>query len=91
MDIKKGTVVYSLAGHDKGDFQVVMDFDDKYAKVCDGKYRPIERLKSKKLIHLKFTNTVLSEDKLRTNKSVRDALRPFKEASNKCDNTKNLQ
>ena len=50
MKLEKGTVVYSLAGHDKGDFQVVIEFDDKYAKVCDGKYRPLERLKKKKLI-----------------------------------------
>ena len=61
MELKKGAVVISKAGHDKGDFQVVIDFDDKYAYVCDGKYRPLERLKKKKLIHLKFTNTVLDE------------------------------
>ena len=48
MKLEKGTVVCSLAGHDKGDFQVVIEFDDKYAKVCDGKYRPLERLKKKK-------------------------------------------
>jgi ribosomal protein L14E/L6E/L27E len=81
MNIEKGTIVYSLAGHDKGDFQVVMDFDDTYAKVCDGKHRPLERLKKKKLIHLKLTNTVLSEEKLRTNKSIRISLRPFNEAA----------
>ncbi len=81
MDIKKGTVVYSLAGHDKGDFQVIMDFDNKFARVCDGKHRPLERVKKKKLIHLKPTNTILSEDKLQTNKSIRDALKPFKEAA----------
>ena len=62
MDLQKGVVVYSLAGHDKGDFQVIVDFDDKYAKVCDGKYRPLERPKKKRL---------------------RNALRPFIEASNK--------
>lgn len=91
MDIKKGTVVYSLAGHDKGDFQIVMDFDDKYAEVCDGKYRPLERLKKKKLIHIKLTNTVLCEERLRTNKSIRDALKPFKEASDKSGEAKKLQ
>ena len=77
MKLEKGTVVYSLAGHDKGDFQIVVEFDDKYAKVCDGKYRPLERPKKKKLIHIKVTNTVLSEDSLKTNKSIRVSLRPF--------------
>lgn len=80
MNLEKGTVVYSLAGHDKGDFQVVVDFDDKYAKVCDGKYRPLERPKKKKLIHIKVTNTVLSEDSLKTNKSIRVSLKPFMDA-----------
>ena len=27
MQLKIGTVVYSLAGHDKGDFQVIIAFD----------------------------------------------------------------
>lgn len=91
MEIKKGTVVYSLAGHDKGDFQVIMEFDDKYAKVCDGKHRPIEKPKKKKLIHLKLINVILSKDKLQTNKSVRNALKPFKEASNKSREANKLQ
>lgn len=83
MELKKGTVVYSLAGHDKGDFQVIIDFDDEYAKVCDGKYRPLERLKKKKLIHIKITNTILNENDLKTNKSIRRLLRPFMEKSGK--------
>lgn len=80
MELKKGAVVYSLAGHDKGDFQVIIEFDDKYAKVCDGKYRPLERLKKKKLIHIKLTNTVVDESLLQTNKSIRNLLKPFNEA-----------
>ena len=83
MKLEKGTVVYSLAGHDKGDFQVVVEFDDKYAKVCDGKYRPLERPKKKKLIHIKITNTVLNENSLKTNKSIRVSLKPFMDAVRK--------
>lgn len=83
MKLEKGTVVYSLAGHDKGNFQVVVEFDDKYAKVCDGKYRPLERPKKKKLIHIKITNTVLNENSLKTNKSIRVSLKPFMDAVKK--------
>lgn len=83
MKLEKGTVVYSLAGHDKGDFQAVVEFDDKYAKVCDGKYRPLERPKKKKLIHIKVTNTVLSEGSLKTNKSIRVSLKPFMDSVKK--------
>ncbi len=81
MDIKVGTVVYSKAGHDKGDFQVIIDFDDKYVRVCDGKYRPLERPKKKNLIHVKATNNVLNQENFLTNKALRRALRPFNEAS----------
>lgn len=77
MELKKGTIVYSLAGHDKGDFQVIIEYDDKYAKVCDGKYRPLERLKKKKFIHIKLTNKVVDESFLSTNKSIRNILKPF--------------
>ena len=83
MKLEKGTVVYSLAGHDKGNFQVVVGFDDKYAKVCDGKFRPLERPKKKKLIHIKITNTVLNENSLKTNKSIRVSLKPFMDAVRK--------
>ena len=83
MDLQQGIVVYSLAGHDKGDFQVIVDFDDKYAKVCDGKYRPLERPKKKRLIHIKATKTVLDECALLNDRALRNALRPFIEASNK--------
>ena len=65
MEVKRGTIVRSLAGHDKGDFQVIIDFNDEYVKVCDGKYRPLERPKKKKLIHVKLTNTVISEDSMK--------------------------
>ena len=77
MEVKRGAVVISKAGHDKGDFQVIMDFDETYAYVCDGKYRPLERPKKKKLMHLKVTNTVLEENLIKTNKSIRGALKPF--------------
>lgn len=82
MELKKGTVVYTLAGHDKGTFQVVLDFNDKYAMVCDGKYRTLERLKKKNLIHLKLTNTVLSDADMTSNRAVRLALKPFNESLN---------
>ncbi len=84
MELKKGVVVYTLAGHDKRTFQVVVDFDDNYVFVCDGKYRPLERPKKKNLIHLKLTNTVLKESDMRSNRSIRSALKPFAESVSVC-------
>ncbi len=81
MEIKKGTVVRSLAGHDSGDFQIIMDFDANSATVCDGKHRPLERPKRKKLKHLSITKTIVDSEQLQTNKSIRKVLRPFIEAA----------
>ena len=36
MEVKRGTIVRSLAGHDKGDFQVIIDFNDEYVKLAKG-------------------------------------------------------
>ncbi len=80
MESRKGLVVRSVAGHDKGSFQVIIDESDGYVFLCDGKNHPLDRLKKKKLIHLRVTNTVLEEKKLETNKSIRLALKPFREA-----------
>lgn len=79
MEVKRGQVVRSKAGHDKGDFQAVLRVEGPTAMVCDGKRRPLERPKRKKLIHLAATATVLGEDALRTNRQIRAALRPFRE------------
>lgn len=77
MQIVRGTVVRSSAGHDKGDFQVILDCDDVYAVVCDGKHRPLGKTKKKKIKHLKITNTVVDEKSLLTNKLIRKVLKPF--------------
>ena len=73
--MNRGLVVYSLAGHDKGNFQVVINADEKFALVCDGKSRPIERPKKKNIIHLKTTKMSVDEKCLESNKSLRLSLR----------------
>ncbi len=83
MEWKQGQVVRSLAGHDKGCFLAVLEYAPPYAVVCDGKRRPLERPKRKKLFHLAPTGTVLPEEALKTNRQIRSALRPFQEAAAK--------
>lgn len=77
MQVKRGQVVKSIAGHDKGGFLTVLNVDGKLALVCDGKHRPLERPKKKKLFHLAATQTVLAEEALTTNRQIRAALRQF--------------
>ncbi len=79
MEIKRGQVVRSIAGHDKGGFLTVLEVSPPVALVCDGKRRPLERPKRKKLFHLAPTTATLPEEALKTNRQIRAALRPFRE------------
>ena len=49
MEWRRGQVARSLAGHDKGTFLAVLEVAPPYAVVADGKARPLERPKRKKL------------------------------------------
>ncbi len=86
MELRKGMVVRSIAGHDKGYFQVIMNESNGYVFLCDGKSHPLNKLKKKKLIHVRLTNTVIKEDMLTTDKSIRLVLKPFSESirNNNC-------
>ncbi len=73
-----GQIVCSSSGRDKGYFMVTVAEDELYLYVCDGKERPLERPKRKNRKHLRFTNTVLSEDSFKTNKNLRKELAIFR-------------
>ena len=77
MELERGRVVRSLAGHDKGGFFTVLSADASTAVICDGKRRPLERPKTKKQKHLAVTATVLPEDTIQTNRKIRTALNAF--------------
>ena len=79
MEIRRGQIMRSLAGHDKGDFQTVLRVDGPYAYMADGKRRTAENPKKKKLIHLAATAAVLSEERLSTNRQIRRALAEYRE------------
>ena len=74
MELRKGSVVISKAGRDKGYFLAVVDITDEGIFVCDGKERPVERPKKKNPLHLAKTNIVLTEEETATNRSLKRAL-----------------
>ena len=53
-----GQIVFSKQGRDKGMPFVVLDIQDEYLYLADGKYRLIAKPKKKKLKHVQPTNTV---------------------------------
>lgn len=77
MKYVRGLVVRSRAGHDQGGFFAVLSADEKFAVICDGKRRSLEKPKRKKKIHLAATTTVLPDSSMKTNREIRVALRSF--------------
>ena len=59
MEIERGSLVYSIAGRDKGSLFLVLKRDDDFVYLADGKLRRIENPKKKKLKHVNKTNTLL--------------------------------
>lgn len=53
MDISKSDIVVSLAGRDKDKLFYVIDFEDNYVWLADGKGRKLENPKRKKLKHVR--------------------------------------
>lgn len=71
------TVVKSLAGRDSGEWFAVISCDDDFALIANGKSRPLERPKRKKLRHLEASETLISIEDLATDRKLRRALREF--------------
>lgn len=51
-----GMLARSKAGHDAGKLYVIMDIDDAYAYLSDGKIRTAENPKKKKIKHIQVIN-----------------------------------
>ena len=79
MNFQRGTVVRAKAGHDKGSFYAVVAVNGDSALVADGRKKTAAAPKCKKLIHLAFTKTVLSEQTMNDDSKISQALRPFEE------------
>ena len=78
MEIRKGGIVISAAGRDKGKAMCAVEVTDKGVYVCDGKERPLSRPKLKNPKHLKATHQSLTEEDLRSDRALRRALAIFR-------------
>ena len=53
MDISKSDIIISLAGRDKGKLFYVIETEENYVLIADGKGRKLENPKRKKLKHVR--------------------------------------
>ena len=77
MQLRKGTVVRSKAGHDKGRFFVVLGMEQNVVLLSDGKDRNAEHPKKKNKLHIAPTNTVLEEQTMNEDSKISEALDRF--------------
>ena len=80
MDISKSDIIESLAGRDKGKLFYVIDTEENYVLIADGKGRKLEDPKRKKLKHVRRVSRtetrvamkILSGDKVLNSELRRD-------------------
>lgn len=83
-DLKKGQVVKSISGRDKGKVFLIFEIvDDDMVTIVNGKLRGVEKPKLKKVKHLMVHNEVINgfyDDKLpvsMNNSKIRDLLKSY--------------
>lgn len=84
MEKEFGTIVISLAGHDKDAYYVLFDSDSNFVYLVDGKTRTLEKPKKKNRKHIRFTNTKIiykddkyGIDKLFTNEFIKKKVKEY--------------
>lgn len=86
MEIAKADIVQSEAGRDKGKLFFVLNVEDAFLLLADGKSRKVETPKRKKRRHVRFvasdktrvSEKITGEEKI-TNSELRRALAVFRE------------
>ena len=74
MELKKGQIVKSLRGHDKGNLLMVAGFDGKRVLLCDGKQRKLNKPKVKNLKHVELTEFEVDIKEVDTDRKLRKTL-----------------
>lgn len=77
MQIKQGSVVKSIAGHDSDRFYAVVRLEGDFAYIADGKVRKLESPKKKRLKHLAPTKSEVDLNETATNNKLKIALSEF--------------
>ncbi|MBO5561912.1 MAG: RNA-binding protein [Firmicutes bacterium] len=81
----KGQVVFSKSGRDKALPFIVVDCDDTYVYLVDGRLRRLEKPKKKKKIHVQITKNVdmtinrkLNDNEYLLDADIRKALETYR-------------
>jgi len=74
--MRRGSIVMSLSGHDKGlKFMVMEEESEGYVSIANGKQRPVEKPKRKNIKHVTLLDTVEFDNP--TNKQLKRILSAY--------------
>ena len=76
MKLLKGSVVRAEAGRDGGKYFAVVDADEKYCLIADGKSRKLSSPKRKNIKHIRVTDSMIDLNDI-TDKKLRNVLKQF--------------
>ena len=79
MKLLKGSVVIAEAGRDGGKYFAVVEADEKYCLIADGKTRKLAKPKRKNIKHIRITDSMIDLNDI-TDKKLRNTLKQFSEA-----------
>ncbi len=74
MEFCKGELVVCTAGREKDKLMCVVNADEKYVYVCDGKERTLDKPKRKNPRHLTKTDKKIDDSMILTDRALRKAL-----------------
>lgn len=82
MELRKGMLAISKAGHDKDSWYVVLNIEGKYAHLVNGTTKTVDNPKKKKMMHLQPVDRIpetlqekLQSGKQWTNEEIKRALK----------------
>ncbi|MBR6966897.1 MAG: KOW domain-containing RNA-binding protein [Ruminococcus sp.] len=78
MKLLKGSVVRAEAGRDGGGYFAVVDADERYCFIADGKSRKLAKPKRKNIKHVSLTNSMVDLKDI-TDKKLRTLMKQFGE------------
>lgn len=79
MKLLKGSVVRAEAGRDGGGYFAVINADEKYCFIADGKSRKLTHPKRKNIKHIRITDSMIDLNDI-TDKKLRNTLKQFGKA-----------
>ena len=79
MKLLKGSVVRAEAGRDSGGYFVIVEADEKYCLIADGRSRKLASPKRKNIKHIRVTDSMIDLNDI-TDKKLRNTLKQFGDA-----------